>query len=65
MSTRILLTGSNGLLVKKIVNLLAERSHVDLLALGKGTNRTPLRIAYEYRSVDLTDQEAAVAIFVT
>ena len=63
MSTRILLTGSNGLLGQKIVNLLAERSHVDLLALGKDINRHPLRIGYEYRSVDLTDHEAVAAIF--
>ena len=52
---RILLTGSNGLLGNKIVNLLAERDHVRLMATSRGINRHPLQEGYEYEPLDLTD----------
>ncbi|MEL6133485.1 MAG: SDR family oxidoreductase [Bacteroidota bacterium] len=63
MSSHILLTGSNGLLGQKIVQLLADRSHVELLAVGRGLNRHPLREGYTYLSVDLTDPQAVVDLF--
>lgn len=56
--TRILLTGSNGLLGQKIVSKLANRSDVKLIATSRGANRHPQTSGYEYHSLDLLDKAA-------
>ncbi len=63
MPRRILLTGSNGLLGQKIVNLLSNRMNVQLLATSKGVNRHSLHEGYTYRTADLLDQEIWESIF--
>ncbi|RMG21317.1 MAG: SDR family oxidoreductase [Bacteroidetes bacterium] len=63
MQNRVLLTGSNGLLGQKLVNLLANRSNLELMAVGRGPNRHPLREGYSYRSADLTRAGEVAAIF--
>lgn len=63
LQQRILLTGSNGLLGQKIVNLLANRIHTQLLATSRGINRHPLREGYDYESADLTDPVRMEEIF--
>ncbi|MEO1417594.1 MAG: SDR family oxidoreductase [Bacteroidota bacterium] len=63
MPSHILLTGGNGLLGQKVINLLADRSHVELTAVGRGANRHPLREGYTYEKLDLTDKEAVTALF--
>ncbi|MEM7373294.1 MAG: dTDP-4-dehydrorhamnose reductase [Bacteroidota bacterium] len=65
MQRKILLTGSNGLLGQKIVSLLTERSHIQLLATSRGINRHPLRKGYAYQSLDLTAPEAVEHVFET
>lgn len=63
MEHRILLTGSNGLLGQKIVNLLRDRQHTHLLASARGVNRHPVRHGYTYAEADLTDYSRWKEIF--
>ncbi|RMG56041.1 MAG: SDR family oxidoreductase [Bacteroidetes bacterium] len=63
MEHRILLTGSNGLLGQKIVNLLRDRQHTQLWASARGTNRHPIRGGYTYVEADLTDYSRWKDIF--
>lgn len=52
---RILLTGSNGLLGQKLVELLIQKSDVYVIATARGDNRLPFVEGYEYHPMDITD----------
>ncbi|MCB0843223.1 MAG: SDR family oxidoreductase [Bacteroidetes bacterium] len=65
MQRRIILTGSNGLLGQKIVNLLADRVNTQLIATGRGINRHPIREGYLYQNLDLNDEEGWATLFET
>lgn len=52
---RVLITGSNGLLGQKLVNLLNGRPAIEMIAISRGYNRNPGREGYEYYDVDITD----------
>jgi dTDP-4-dehydrorhamnose reductase len=59
--TKVLLTGSNGLLGQKLVKLLTgKRKEYELIATGRGENRNPgeNRDQYTYLSLDITDPGA-------
>jgi dTDP-4-dehydrorhamnose reductase len=56
MEKRIILTGSNGLLGQKIVNLLAGRDKVELVATSRGVNRHTMRQGYAYEDADITQE---------
>jgi dTDP-4-dehydrorhamnose reductase len=53
---KILITGSNGLLGQKLVNLLTAQPDLKVIATAKGTNRLPSSDAYIYHSLDITNQ---------
>ncbi len=54
---KILITGSNGLLGQKLVNLIAGKEGFHLLATAKGVNRVgDVGKTYEYASLDITNQ---------
>ena len=53
---RVLVTGSNGLLGQKLINLLCEEKY-DVFALSRGENRNSNKSAYTYYNVDLVDYE--------
>lgn len=55
---KILITGSNGLLGQKLVELLVSKAHVETVATAKGENRLPLSAGYRYIEMDITDPEA-------
>ncbi|MEM9985858.1 MAG: SDR family oxidoreductase [Bacteroidota bacterium] len=55
MATRILLTGSNGLLGQKIVSQLLERKNLEFLATARNQNRHPQRGQFAFLSLDITD----------
>lgn len=55
MAKKILLTGSNGLLGQKLVQLLLETDH-QLVATARGQNRLPFTEGYQYRSMDITNE---------
>jgi dTDP-4-dehydrorhamnose reductase len=63
MKKRILITGSNGLLGQKLVELLRAQSNVNLIATARGDNRLPVTEGYTYASLDITVPAEVHAIF--
>jgi dTDP-4-dehydrorhamnose reductase len=63
MKKRILITGSNGLLGQKLVDLLRKQASVDLIATARGNNRLPVTEGYTYASLDITVQEEVLDLF--
>ncbi|MBD2751799.1 SDR family oxidoreductase [Spirosoma validum] len=62
MKKRILITGANGLLGQKLVDLLAQKSEVELIATARGDNRLPYSDGYTYRSMDITDRQQVLDV---
>lgn len=52
---RILITGSNGLLGQKLVDLLAGNEQYETFATAKGENRLSVSEGYYFREMDVTD----------
>lgn len=65
MKRTILITGANGLLGQKLVELLVQESTVDLIATAKGENRLPNSQGYRYVSLDITNSEEVNTVFDT
>jgi len=59
---KILITGSNGLLGQKLVKLITEQSNHELIATARGRNRLPLEKGYTFESLDITNEQAVMAI---
>ena len=55
MLKKILLTGSNGLLGQKIIDLLRYHTEYELIASSKGENRYPKVGGYIYENLDITN----------
>jgi len=62
MMKKILLTGSNGLLGQKLINLYLSESKVDLIATSRGENRYPIKNGYTYASMDVTDVRSVMDV---
>ena len=63
---KILLTGSNGLLGQKLVELIAPMSDFELLATSRGKNRLPdSDLSYQYQSLDITDKQQVIETIAT
>ncbi|WP_031530739.1 SDR family oxidoreductase [Dyadobacter crusticola] len=62
MKKRILITGSNGLLGQKLIELLVRQSDIETIATAKGANRLPFREGYRYIEMDITDPAQVDAI---
>lgn len=55
---KILLTGSNGLLGQKLVELIAPMSDFELVATSRGKNRlSDSDLSYHYQSLDITSKQ--------
>lgn len=54
---KILITGSNGLLGQKLVELLLSAKDIQIIATARGENRLPFLDGYEYQSMDITNRE--------
>jgi len=63
MKKTILITGANGLLGQKLVELLVQESSVDLIATAKGENRLPNAAGYRYVSLDITHADEINTVF--
>ncbi|MDX2188889.1 MAG: SDR family oxidoreductase [Bacteroidota bacterium] len=64
MKKTILITGSNGLLGQKLVELIVEKGEFRLIATGRGNNRlAKYQDKYEYESVDITSENEVNAVF--
>ncbi|KAA9356308.1 SDR family oxidoreductase [Larkinella humicola] len=62
MKKRILITGSNGLLGQKLVDLLTQQPEVELIATARGANRLPESDRYFYQPMDITDRQQVLAV---
>ncbi len=62
-SRRILITGSNGLLGQKLVELLIQKPDVEVIATARGDNRLPFVEGYVYHSLDITQPEQIGEVF--
>ena len=62
MSKRILITGANGLLGQKLVDLLSKQPGIELIATARGDNRLPYVTGYSYRSMDITDRQQVLDV---
>ena len=60
---KILITGSNGLLGQKLVQLLVQQTGVELLATAVGPNRLHDTSGYTYCSMDITKPSEINAVF--
>ena len=61
---KVLITGSNGLLGQKLINLLAPMKEVTLIATARGANRYPQGIHdFQYESMDITSPDEVNAVF--
>ena len=54
---KILITGSNGLLGQKLIDLYLKNNDVKLIATARGINRYPIDEGYEYAIMDITSFE--------
>jgi dTDP-4-dehydrorhamnose reductase len=63
MKKTILITGSNGLLGQKLVDLLSKEENIQLIATAKGDNRLPNQEGYVYQSLDITDSQQVNEVF--
>lgn len=50
---KILITGTNGLLGQKLVELIVGKKEFELTATARGANRLPFSEGYTYRSMDI------------
>jgi dTDP-4-dehydrorhamnose reductase len=53
---KILITGTNGLLGQKLVELLIQTGDYQIVATARGTNRLPHAEGYRFHSLDVTDR---------
>jgi len=54
---KVLITGSNGLLGQKLIELLDTKSDVEVIATSSGENRLPKNsMSYTFHSLDITDK---------
>ena len=65
MKKTILITGSNGLLGQKLVDLLSNEENIQLIATAKGENRLPNQNGYIYQSLDITNPQQVNEVFAT
>jgi len=59
---KILITGTNGLLGQKLVELLMQKSEYAIVATARGANRLPFRQGYAYHSLDVTDRAQVLEV---
>ncbi len=59
---KILITGSNGLLGQKLVNLITQTTNHELIATARGINRLPFTDNYIYETMDISDPAEVSAV---
>ncbi|MGY6522857.1 MAG: SDR family oxidoreductase [Mongoliitalea sp.] len=64
-SETILITGANGLLGHKLVELLIHREYVQVIATGLGESRLPAHYTnyYQWESMDISSEEQVSRVF--
>lgn len=59
---KILITGSNGLLGQKLVELLVQQGNVEIIATARGENRLPFKDGYRFHSMDITNRDEVLRV---
>ncbi len=59
---KILITGANGLLGQKLIDLYLTKPHKTLIATGVGECRHPEKNEFEYASLDITNETEVIDI---
>ena len=54
---KVLITGSNGLLGQKLVNLFSNIGNFEVFALSKGENRNETTKNFNYHNINLTNSK--------
>jgi dTDP-4-dehydrorhamnose reductase len=54
----VLITGSNGLLGQKLIDLALAQSDISIVATSSGSNRHPIKVGYTYQELDVCDADA-------
>lgn len=54
---KVLITGSNGLLGQKLLDLYLTIDDIELIATARGENRYPRKEGYTYTSLDITNEK--------
>jgi dTDP-4-dehydrorhamnose reductase len=62
MKKTILITGSNGLLGQKLVELICKEGEFNLIATARGENRLSAEGGYTYSSMDITNEKSVQEI---
>ena len=65
MPLRILITGSNGLLGQKLVAALRNDPEVELIATGRGGDRTPQALGDRYHTLDITEPDSVREVIIS
>jgi dTDP-4-dehydrorhamnose reductase len=60
----VLITGSNGLLGQKLIDLALAQSDISLVATSSGSSRHPIKVGYTYQELDVCDNDALRAAIV-
>ena len=63
IKTKILITGSNGLLGQKLVAQLANSDTFELIATSKGKNRISEVTGFSYEPMDITSEKDVMRVF--
>ncbi|MGB1037728.1 MAG: SDR family oxidoreductase [Bacteroidia bacterium] len=61
---KVLITGSNGLLGQKLMNLYLNEENIKLIATARGENRYPEKAGYTYETMDITDVRNVMDVIV-
>ena len=62
MQQTILITGSNGLLGQKLVELIVSEKQYKLVATARGSNRLPKQTNYIFETLDITNELEVMSI---
>ena len=57
MKEKVVITGSNGLLGQKLVNLFTNLNSFEVIAISRGDNRNETAKNFTYYSIDITDSK--------
>ncbi len=60
MKEKVVITGSNGLLGQKLVNLFSDLNNFEVTAISREENRNETAKNYTYYSVDITDHKKLI-----
>ncbi|MCB0494631.1 MAG: NAD(P)-dependent oxidoreductase [Cyclobacteriaceae bacterium] len=59
---KVLITGANGLLGQKLVELMIKDSSLEVIATARGANRLPINDGYTFISLDITSKSQVLSV---